>query len=269
MISLDKEALKVCLSCIDLTTLNATDTLFKGRAFANNVNNFTSDFPEMPSVAAICVYPALVPAVRAELTVPNVKIAAVGAGFPTSQTFEEVKSLECALCVERGADEIDIVISLNYFLSEDFDQVAHEIQSVRTAIDNAAAAQQRQVHLKVILESGTLESENAISQASFIAMENGADFIKTSTGKSEPAATPEAARVMCQCIKDYHTSTGKKVGFKAAGGIVTTQDALTYYGIVRDILGPEWLNPSLFRIGASRLANNLLSELRDRPIKYF
>ena len=256
------ETLKQCFSFIDLTTLNATDTGSRGRMFAENVNRFSREYPEMPHVAAICVYPALIRAVRETLQVPGVSIAAVGGGFPASQTFTRIKEYECALCVENGADEVDIVISLNYFFSGHYDLVAMEIRNIRQAIGAGT-------HLKVILETGALKTEENIRKASFLAMENGADFIKTSTGKMEPAATPFAARIMCQCIADYYVQTHRRVGFKPAGGIVTSDQALEYYGIVEQILGPEWLNPSLFRIGASRLANNLLKDILSQDLAFF
>ena len=165
------------------------------------------------------------------------------------------------MAVERGADEVDIVIALNAFLANDMERAAQEIRAIKETVGNK--------HLKVILETGALQSEQAIAQASFMAMEAGADFIKTSTGKMEPAATPQAARVMCKCIKEYYEKTGRKVGFKPAGGISTVADALEYVAIADEILGKEWLNPQLFRIGASRLANNLLSELEKKTTVYF
>lgn len=261
--------LKQCLGFIDLTTLNATDTPQRAQTFAHNVNRFAQTYPQLPCVAAICVYPMLVADVKEALTVPSVKVAATGAGFPASQTFEDVKALECALCVDYGADEVDIVISLNHFLSGNYDAVAHEIDCIRMVMDKAAADRNTTAHLKVILETGALKTEEAIRKASFIAMEHGADFIKTSTGKSEPAATPFAAEVMCHCIKEFYQNTGKKVGFKPAGGIVASADALAYRSIVQRILGDEWLTPSLFRIGASRLANHLLSDILRQEVVFF
>jgi deoxyribose-phosphate aldolase len=251
-----------CFSCIDLTTLNATDTEARGRLFAENVNRFVAEYPHMPSVAAICVYPALVASVREVLQVSGVKIAAVGGGFPASQTFVQVAEQECALCVEHGADEVDIVLSLHHFLAGQYEQAASAIRAVRRAIGAGT-------HLKVILETGALRTEENIRKAAFLAMENGADFIKTSTGKMEPAATPFAARIMCQCIAEYYEQTGKKIGFKPAGGIVTSAEALEYYTIVEEILGPDWLQPSLFRIGASRLANNLLKDIFSQDLACF
>jgi deoxyribose-phosphate aldolase len=211
-------------------------------------------------VAAICVYPALVPAVKRSLQLPGVQIAAVGAGFPASQTFIEVKCDECKRAVDAGAQEIDIVISLGTFLAGDHQRVQDEISQIKAAIGHA--------HLKVILETGALTPEQ-IHAASQLAIAGGADFIKTSTGKMEPAATPEAAWIMAQVIKAHYLKTGKRIGLKPAGGIVTASDALTYYAIVKDVLGEAWLTPALFRLGASRLANNLLTELSKTAIKYF
>ena len=250
-----------CLSFVDYTTLNSTDTLERGREFAETVNRFPSAYPAIPNVAAICVYPTLVNAVRKTLKAKGVKIAAVGAGFPSSQTYIGVKIEECRMAVEHGADEIDIVISLGRFLDEDYQTTFDEVAQIKDALGDA--------HLKVILETGALKEPTKIRIASLMSMKAGADFIKTSTGKMEPAATPEAAVVMCQAIKDFYEKTRKKVGFKPAGGVVTTADAVLYYAIVKRILGKEWLNPELFRIGASRLANNLLSDITGKEEKYF
>ncbi|MDR1225280.1 MAG: deoxyribose-phosphate aldolase [Prevotellaceae bacterium] len=255
------EVYKKCLSCVDYTTLNATDTLERGRQFAETVNRFSSSYPSIPNVAAICVYPALVNAVRQALKVKEVKIAAVGAGFPSSQTYIDVKIEECLMAAEHGADEIDIVISLGRFLDGDYQATFDEVAQIKDALE--------EIHLKVILETGALKDSTKIRIASIMSMEAGADFIKTSTGKMEPAATPEAAVVMCQAIKDFYEKTGKKVGFKPAGGVVTTADAVLYYTIVKHILGAEWLNSEMFRIGASRLANNLLSSITGKEEKYF
>lgn len=250
-----------CFSSIDLTTLNATDTLQKGEKMAKSVSNFPNNFKGLPNVAAICVYPSLVNVIRRNLKDENVKIASVAGGFPASQTFIDIKISECIMAIENGADEVDIVISLGSFLSEDYETVGAEIAQIKDAIEDA--------HLKVILETGVLPDLTAIRTASILAMEAGADFIKTSTGKMEPAATPEAALVMVEAIHDYHKHTGKKIGFKPAGGIVTTADAVQYYAIVRSVLGEEWITPDLFRIGASRLANNLLTDITGLEAQYF
>lgn len=253
--------LKLCLACMDLTTLNSTDTVERVVSFADKVNGFKEKYPEYPVPAAICVYPNMGEAVKGALKGEDVKVAVVAGGFPTSQTFLDVKLLECRMAVERGADEVDIVIALNAFLADDIQKAADEIKAIKEVVGER--------HLKVILETGALQSEQAIARASFMAMEAGADFIKTSTGKMDPAATPEVARVMCNSIKEYYEKTGKKVGFKPAGGISTAEDALAYLAIVDEVLGKEWLNPNLFRIGASRLANSILSELENKTVKYF
>ncbi|MDR0694242.1 MAG: deoxyribose-phosphate aldolase [Prevotellaceae bacterium] len=255
-----QEDWKRCFGAIDLTTLNATDTVEKVRKLTEKVNNFPAHFAGMPDVAAICIYPALVQTVRSTLKIPTVRIAAVGAGFPASQTFIKVKCDECRMAVEQGATEIDIVISLGAFLAGDYATVAAEIKQIKAATGQA--------HLKVILETGALTATQ-IAIASFIAMEAGADFIKTSTGKMEPAATPAAAWIMANCIRQFYEKTGKKIGLKPAGGIVSPDDALTYYAIVKKVLGGDWLNPSLFRLGASRVANNLLSTIFTSDTNYF
>ncbi|WP_163715250.1 deoxyribose-phosphate aldolase [Mangrovibacterium lignilyticum] len=257
----NSEMQQLAFSCIDLTTLNSTDTVSHVKAFAGRVNDFTNDYPTLPNVAAICVYPNMVPSVKEVLNVEGVNIAAVAGGFPASMTFIEVKVKEARMAVDLGADEIDIVLPLWAFLDGNKLNCQEEIVTVKEAIGDA--------HLKVILESGALAEPEKIYHAAMLAMEAGADFIKTSTGKMNPAATPEAAVVICRAIKDFWMKTGRKVGFKPAGGISTTEDALLYLTIVKEILGAEWLNPELFRIGASRLANNLLSDMFGEEIKYF
>ena len=256
-----REWYELALSCIDLTTLNSTDNQVQGEKFASKVSGFHDNFPGLPNVAAICIYPTLVETVKKKLKAPGVMIASVCAGFPTSQTFPEVKIMETQMAVAKGATEIDIVLNLGNFLAEDYPAVLQEISILKKSCGSA--------HLKVILETGALKSAAKIWKASNLAMQAGADFIKTSTGKSEPAATPEAAWVMCSAIKNYYEKTGKKIGFKAAGGIVTTDEALIYIAIVKEILGNEWLNNKLFRIGASRLANNLLTSIKGESIVYF
>lgn len=253
--------LVTCFGSIDLTSLNANDTEARIEALVQKVNEFPHHFPHLPQVAAICVYPSFTALLRKKLTTKEVKIAVVGAGFPASQTFLKIKIEECRMAVEEGADEVDIVLSLHHFLSGAYEKASEEIAAIKNAIGKA--------HLKVILETGLLPNAEAIGNASRIAMEAGADFIKTSTGKIEPAATPQATRVMCQEILAYYQKTGKRIGCKPAGGVVTVADALTYHAIVQEVLGPEWLTPSLFRIGASRLANNLLSAIAETTVNYF
>lgn len=246
---------KFLYSCIDLTTLNTTDSNESVMRFTEKVNQFEEQYPDLQNVAAICVYPNFAQVVRDTLEVENVKIACVSAGFPSSQTFIEVKIAETAMAIMDGADEIDIVISVGKFLSEDYESVCEEIQEIKDTCKDK--------HLKVILETGALGSASNIKKASILSMYSGADFIKTSTGKQQPAATPEAAYVMCEAIKEYYDQTGNKIGFKPAGGINTINDALIYYTIVKELLGEEWLTNELFRLGTSRLANLLLSELQQ------
>ena len=255
------ENLKLLFSCIDLTTLKSTDSPSSVAKFTERVNDFENEHGDLPSVAAICVYPNFVQVVRTILEVSEVEIAAVSGGFPSSQTFPEVKVAETALAVEGGADEIDIVMNLGNFLDGDWEEVCDEIGEMKHSC--------RDRKLKVILETGALKTAENIRAASILAMYSGADFLKTSTGKEYPGASLEAAYIMAQCIKEYHAQTGRKVGFKAAGGIATTEEALGYYCIVKSVLGDEWLNNEYFRIGASRLANNLLSDILGTETKFF
>lgn len=251
---------KQCLNCIDLTSLNGTDTNDQIIKMTQKVNKFHETYPNIPNVGAICVYPSMVPVVKKNLT-ESIGIASVAAGFPASQTFIEVKVAETAMAVMEGATEIDVVISIGKFLSGDYETVREELTEIKSSCRNA--------HLKVIIESGALGTASNIKKASILAMSAGADFIKTSTGKIPVAATPEATYIMCQAIKEWHDMTGEKVGYKPAGGIVTSEEAVTHYTIVKEVLGKEWLNNKLFRIGASRLANNLLSSIKGEEIKYF
>ena len=249
-----------CLSQIDLTTLNVDDTTEKVALMATCVNTFSQHFPGLKNVAAICVYPAMVETVKKTLTA-NVGIAAVAGGFPASQTFLEVKIAEAALAVKEGATEIDIVLPVGKFLEKRYEEISDEISEIKAAIGTA--------HLKVILETGALQSAENIYRASILAMASGADFIKTSTGKIAVNATPEASYVMCRAIRDWKAKTGQKVCFKPAGGVSTTDEAVTHYTIVKEILGQDWLNNLSFRFGASRLANNLLSSIKGETVKYF
>lgn len=256
------EVLYSCIGFTDLTTLKTEDTPSKVASLTEKVNNFKREFPDAPYPASICVYPNFASVIRDNLKVKGVDITTVAGCFPCSQSFLEVKELECRLAAENGANEIDIVLAHNSFLEGNYKAAAEEISSIRRVLP-------KEVVLKVILESGSLAEPEKIAAASYLAMEAGADFIKTSTGKQEPAATPQAAVVMCNCIKSYYHKSGRKVGFKPAGGISTTKDALTYYAIVESILGKEWLNKDLFRIGASRLVNNLLTDIKGTTVKYF
>lgn len=252
---------KFLFNCIDLTTLKTTDSEESVLKFTERVNDFEDKYPDMPSVAAICVYPCFAKIVSQSLEVEEVGIACVSAGFPSSQTFPEVKVAETALALKDGATEIDIVISVGKFLSGDYEGMCDEIEEIKSVCGEH--------HLKVILETGALGSCANIRKASLLAMYSGADFIKTSTGKQEPAATPEAAYVMCKAIKDYYTKTGRKVGFKPAGGINCVRDAVIYYTIVKEVLGQEWLSNEFFRLGTSRLANLCLSEILGENVKFF
>lgn len=256
----NRQVWEQCLSQIDLTTLNVDDTTEKVTKMATCVNVFPQHFPHLRNVAAICVYPALVSTVRATLTA-DVGIAAVAGGFPASQTFLEVKIAEAALAVKDGATEIDIVLPVGKFLEQRYEEVADEISEIKAAIGDA--------HLKVILETGALQSAENIYRASILAMASGADFIKTSTGKIAVNATPEASYVMCRAIHDWKEKTGRKICFKPAGGVSTTDEAVAHYTIVKEILGQDWLNNRSFRFGASRLANNLLTSIQGETVKYF
>jgi len=256
-----KDNLRLAFSCIDLTSLNATDTKTRIREFVGKVNNFPDHFPGMPNVAAICVYPNMIPVVKQSLKNYSVRVASVAGGFPHSMTFPEIKAGEAGLAVNAGADEVDIVISLSSFLDDGYQFCFDEIYMIKKAVGDA--------HLKIILETGVLADPERIWKASLIAMSAGADFIKTSTGKMDPAATLEAAYVMTRAIKSFHEKKRKKVGFKPAGGIVEACDALSYLGMVQTVLGEEWMNHEYFRIGASRLANNILSSVYGEPINYF
>ncbi|MCU0460459.1 MAG: deoxyribose-phosphate aldolase [Bacteroidales bacterium] len=256
-----KHLLMEILNVIDLTSLNTTDYKINIIRLTGTVNSFQGRFSNIPNIAAICVYPNFVPVVKEKLTAKNVKIAAVAGSFPTSQTFRSIKIAECKMAVDAGADEIDIVIPIGAFLGKDYAFVAEEIQEIKEAIG------ERQ--LKVIVESGLLGDYEQIFRASMVSMDAGADFIKTSTGKANVSATPEAAFVMCRAISDFYSETGIRVGFKAAGGIVTSGDALSYYHIVAQCLGDEWLSNKYFRIGASRLANNILSDIAGERHEHF
>jgi deoxyribose-phosphate aldolase len=257
----DKHLLMSILNVIDLTSLNTSDNKSQIIHLTGKVNSFSGRFTNIPNVAAICVFPNFIPVVKEKLTVKNVKIASVAGAFPSSQTFLNIKVSECKLAVEAGADEIDFVLPVGYFLAKDYAAVADEIRIIKESIGDRP--------LKVIVESGILGSYEKIFMASTIAMDAGADFIKTSTGKTNISATPEAAYVMCQAISNFYSETGIRVGFKAAGGISESSDAFTYYKIVEYCLGHEWLGKSLFRIGSSHLANNILASISGTSVEYF
>ena len=258
------DVLKECFSLMDLTTLSPKDTPASVAKLVEKVNSFAVDYPDYPLPASVCVYPNFASVVREHRHNPALHVTTVAGCFPTSQSFLEVKLHEIEMAVKQGADEIDIVLALNSFLTGDYATAGAEIAASRACIDKAAAG--RKVVLKVILETGLLVTHERIAEASFLAMENGADFIKTSTGKVEVNATPVAAYVMCECIKKFYEQTGRKVGFKAAGGISSAKDALC---IVSSILGKDWLSKDLFRFGVSRLANQLLSAVEQKTVSYF
>lgn len=252
---------KEIFHCIDLTTLKCTDSEESVMKFTEKVNEFVDKYPDLENVAAICVYPNMAEIVSDSLEADNVKIACVSGGFPSSQTFMEVKIAETAMAIHAGAEEIDIVMPVGKFLCGDYEGMCDEIGELKDVCGEKT--------LKVILETGALRTASNIKKAAILAMYAGADFIKTSTGKEAISATPEAALVMCEAIKEYYKETGRKVGFKAAGGIDSVKKALAYYTIVKETLGEEWLNNGLFRIGTSRLTNLLLSDIIGEDIKFF
>ena len=255
------EAKKLLFHCIDLTSLKCTDSEESIMKFTEKVNEFVDKYPDLENVASICVYPNMAEIVNDTLEADDVKIACVSGGFPSSQTFMEVKVAETAMAIHTGAEEIDIVMPVGKFLCGDYEGMCDEIGELKDICGEKP--------LKVILETGALRSASNIKKAAILAMYSGADFIKTSTGKEAISATPEAAWVMCEAIKEYYKETGRKVGFKAAGGIDSVKKVLAYYTIVKEVLGEEWLNNGLFRIGASRLANQLLSEITGEETKFF
>jgi deoxyribose-phosphate aldolase len=252
---------KEIFHCIDLTTLKCTDSEESVMKFTEKVNEFVDKYPDLDNVAAICVYPNMTEIVSDSLEADNVKIACVSGGFPSSQTFMEVKIAETAMAIHAGAEEIDIVMPVGKFLCGDYEGMCDEIGELKDVCGEKT--------LKVILETGALRTASNIKKAAILAMYAGADFIKTSTGKEAISATPEAALVMCEAIKEYYKETGRKVGFKAAGGIDSVKKALAYYTIVKETLGEEWLNNGLFRIGTSRLTNLLLSDIIGEDVKFF
>lgn len=255
------EVWKFLLGSIDLTTLSTEDSEKSVAAFTQRVNDFDNDYPQYPHVAAICVYSNFAEVVRTNLEVEGVDVCVVAGGFPSSQTYQAVKVADVALAREAGADEVDIVLNVGEFNEGNYEDVCDEIIELKHTARGAK--------LKVILETGCLKTAEKIRNASLLAMYSDADFIKTSTGKIYQGASLEAAYVMCRCIREYYQATGRKVGFKAAGGVRTTDEAVAYYTVVKEVLGEEWLNYDLFRLGASSLANNVLSSLEGETVKYF
>ena len=258
------EVLKTCFSAMDLTTLRTNDTPAGVEKLVRKVNDFRKDYPAYPLPASVCVYSNFAKVVSTVRNTPELHTTCVSACFPSSQSFLPVKLMECEMAVKDGADEIDIVLPHSTFLGGDYEAVRKELRAIRETVDKAGAGRK----ITLILETGLLTPE-LIAEASFISMEEGADFIKTSTGKIDVNATPAAAYVMCECIKAFYKQTGKKVGFKPAGGVSTALEAVCYYSIVKSILGDEWLNKDLFRLGVSRLANNLLSAIEQKTITVF
>ena len=255
------EVLRELLSTVELTTLTVTDSQESVMRFTEKVNAFAEAHPDLPDLATICVYPNFAKTVSETLSVEGVEVACVSGGFPSSQTFQEIKVAETALALHEGATEIDMVLSVGAFLEGDYETCADEIAEMKAVCG--------EYDLKVILETGALQTAENIKRASILSIYAGADFIKTSTGKISVSATPEAAYVMCQTIKEYFKETGVRIGFKAAGGVSTVDDALTYYTIVRELLGKEWLDENLFRIGTSRLANLLVQAITGTDEKPF
>ncbi|MCD8297916.1 MAG: deoxyribose-phosphate aldolase [Prevotella sp.] len=255
------EVKKFLFGSIELTTLKTTDSEESVLAFTEKVNNFEASYPDLPHVATICVYPCFAKIVSQTLEIEGVEIACVSGSFPSSQALMEVKVAETALAIKDGATEIDIVMPVGKFLSGDYQSVADDIGELKDICND--------VPMKVILETGCLKTASNIKKASILAMYAGADYIKTSTGKLEPAATPEAAYVMCQAIKEYYEKTGIQIGFKPAGGLNSVMDALIYYTIVKEVLGEKWLSNRWLRLGTSRLANMLLSEILGEETKFF
>ena len=256
-----EEVKKFLLSCVELTSLKTTDSEESVMRMVERVNKFDDDYPELRNVATVCVYPCFAQICHDTLENEEVGIACVSACFPSSQSFTEVKIAETAMALHDGATEIDIVQPVGKFLAGDYESVADEISEIKDVCGDRK--------LKVILETGCLKTAADIKRASILAMYAGADYIKTSTGKLTPAATPEAAYVMCQAVKEYYGQTGIRIGFKPAGGMKTIDDALTYYTIVKEVLGEEWLNNRLFRLGTSGLANKLLSDIIGKEVKFF
>ena len=252
---------KFLFGSIELTTLKTTDSDVSVMAFTEKVNQFDQQYPDIPHVATICVYPCFAEVVKDTLEVEGVNIACVSGSFPSSQALLEVKTIETALAIKDGADEIDMVMPVGKFLQGDYEGVSDEIQEMKAVCGDHA--------LKVILETGDLVTASNIKKASILAMYAGADYIKTSTGKEKISATPEAAYGMCQAIKEYYDETGIQIGFKPAGGINTVMDAITYYTIVKEVLGEKWLTNKWLRLGTSRLANLLLSEIEGSEVKFF
>ncbi|MEG1574455.1 MAG: deoxyribose-phosphate aldolase [Bacteroidales bacterium] len=256
-----KEVYKTIFGCLDLTTLKTTDNDESVAEIAKRINIFENEYPDINPVAGICIYPNFITAVRGNLDVSDVNIVSVAGGFPSAQTYTEVKTIETGLAIHDGADEIDAVMSVGNFLAGNYEEMCDEISEIKDAC--------REAKLKIILESGILGSCSNIKKASILSIYAGADFIKTSTGKIAQGATCEAVYVMCTAINEYYKNTGTMIGIKVSGGITSTTDAVKYYTIVKEILGEEWLTKDFFRIGAGNLANKLLSSILDSETNFF
>lgn len=255
------EVKKFLMGSVELTSLHTTDSEESILAMTERVNDFDSAYPELPHVATICVYPCFANIVAQSLEVDGVEVAVVSGAFPSSQTFMEVKTIETALAIKDGATNVDIVMPMGKFLSGDYEGLCDDINELKQTCG--------EVPMKVILETGDLKTASNIKKAAILSMYAGADYIKTSTGKEKVSATPEAAYVICQAIKEYYDETGIQIGFKPAGGINTVMDAIIYYTIVKEVLGKKWLTNYYFRLGTSRLANLLLSEIVGKETKFF
>lgn len=255
------EVYRFVLSCLDLTSLETTDNDATITAFISKVNEFENTYPEINPVAAVCVYPNFVTTVRGMLDVSSVKIASVAGGFPSAQTYSELKTVEAGLALHDGADEIDMVMNVGNFLGGNYQEMCDEISEMKETCHDAK--------LKVILETGLLPSTSEVMKASVLALYSGADFIKTSTGKTGTGATPEAVYAMALAVREYSRLNGVRVGIKVAGGVRTASEAVKYYTIIKEVLGQEWLTPDLFRIGASSLADSLLSEITGKETRFF
>ena len=255
------EVKKFLFGSVELTSLHTEDTEESILKMIEKVNKFSKDYPDLPHVATVCTYPNFAGLISQSLEVDGVEIAVVSGNFPSSQTFIEVKVAETALAIKDGATEVDIVMPVGKFFSEDYEGLCSDIQELKETCGEHK--------MKCILETGCLKNCSNIMKASILAMYSGSDYIKTSTGKEKVSATPEAAYVMCQAIKAYYEKTGIQIGFKPAGGINTVHDAIVYYTIVKEVLGEKWLTNQWFRLGTSRLTNLLLSEILGKEIKYF
>ena len=256
------DVMEFLLGTIEITSLKVTDNEDSILQLVEKINHFTNDNPALPHPAGICVYPRFVSIVSNSLEADDMEISTVCGGFPSAQTFPEIKTIETALAIKDGATEIDTVMPVGFFLAEDYDTVYNEIDEIKLSCG-------QETPLKVILEVGALQTAVNVKKAAILAIYSGADYIKTSTGKIEPGATPAAVYVMCETIKEYYNLTGTRIGIKIAGGVRTTDDAIKYYTIVKEVLGMEWLDKNLFRIGASGLANNLLSDICGKKINLF